>query len=423
MFCIIKVKLMKYFEYKNQDLFIENVAIADIAKEVGTPFYCYSKATLTENYQSFAYALQGIDYKICYAIKANSNLSVTKIFAELGSGIDAVSAGEIWRGIKAGIDPKKIVFAGVGKTAEEMEFALSNGVVEFSIESEPELYLLSEVATRLGKTAKIAVRVNPNVDAKTHDKISTGRKGDKFGVDIEYAPELYSKASKLSGIEIFGISTHIGSQITSLEPFEKAFQKIRELCLALRQQGFNIENLDLGGGVGILYNDETPLIIDEYGKLIKELIADLNVSLTIAPGRAMVGTAGMMVTKAIYIKNTDFKNFVIIDAAMNDLMRPGLYDSYHKVFEVSQKQDAAPTAFDLAGPVCETTDILAKNRYLHDPKSGDLLAFGSCGAYGSAMSNEYNSRPLIPEVLVDGDSFKVIRRRPTYEEMTALERD
>ena len=411
---------MKHFEYKNEQLCAENVQISAIASEVGTPFYCYSKAALVENYQEFAQAFNDVPHKICYAIKANCNLNIVKIFAEMGAGIDAVSAGEIWRALKAGIDPKKIVFAGVGKTAQEMEFALNSGVCEFSIESEPELFLLSQVATKIGKTAKIAVRVNPNVDAKSHDKISTGRKGDKFGIDFEYVKEVYTKAKSLPGIEIFGISTHIGSQITSLKPFEAAFLKIKKLCLDLRKQGFKIDNLDIGGGIGILYNKEDPLDINEYAKMVKNIIGDLNVSITIAPGRAMVGNAGIMIGKVTYVKNTDYKNFVIIDAAMNDLMRPGLYDSYHQVIPVV-KQSGKTSKFDIAGPVCESTDILAKNRDLINPEPGDLFAFCSAGAYGSSMSNEYNSRPLIPEVLVDGDKFELIRRRPSYDEMVALE--
>jgi diaminopimelate decarboxylase len=415
---------MKHFTYKNHQLFAENLSIAEIAKQVGTPFYCYSRANLVENFQDFANAFKGINHKICYAIKANPNINISKILAGLGAGIDAVSQGEIYRALQAGIDPKKIVFAGVGKTKSEMEFALKNGVEEFSIESEPELFLLDEVAKSLNLKAKIALRVNPNVDAKTHSKISTGKKGDKFGIDIEDAPRIYKAARNLLGIEIFGISTHIGSQITSLEPFRLAFTKIKDLCLELRSQGFKIENLDLGGGIGILYNEETPILIQEYADLIKEIIGDLNVSLTIAPGRALVGNAGILVSEIIYVKKTDHRDFLIIDAAMNDLMRPGLYDSYHKVIPVIEKtsqENQEEGKFDIAGPVCETTDILAKNRHLINPQSGDLIAFLSAGAYGASMSNEYNSRLLIPEVLVDGDSFKIIRKRPSYDEMIKLE--
>jgi diaminopimelate decarboxylase len=418
---------MKYLSYKHQkrsdELFVENVAIVDIAASVGTPFYCYSKKTLIENFANFneAFKTAGIsDYKICYAIKANFNLHLVKILTGLGAGIDAVSAGEVFRGIKAKVDPKKIVFAGVGKTREEIEFALQAGVEEFSVESIAEMFLLNEVALALNKKAKFSLRVNPNVDAKTHSKISTGKKGDKFGVDIEFAEEIYAKAAKLPGLEIYGIATHIGSQITDLEPFKLAFEKLRELCLKLRASGHKISALDFGGGIGILYKNENTLLLKDYAKLIKEVTKDLNVKVTIAPGRAMVGNAGLLVTKVIFLKETAVKNFVIIDAAMNDLMRPGLYGSYHEVLPVVKKTGAT-AIYDLAGPVCESTDILAQNRELTKPQSDDLFVFCSAGAYGSSMSNEYNCRPMIPEVLVDGDKFKVIRRRPSFEEMLHLE--
>ena len=411
---------MKYFEFKKDELFVENIKVSDIAKEVGTAFYCYSKKNIIENYQNFYQAFSDIDHKICYAIKANPNINLVKIFAKMGAGIDVVSQGEIFRCLKAGIDPKNIVFAGVGKTAEEIEYALNSGVEEFSVESEPELDLLSQVASKIGKIAKFSLRVNPDVDANTHEKISTGRKGDKFGVDILKSHEIYEKAKNLDGIEIYGISTHIGSQITSLTPFKNAFQKIRELCISLRQSGFDIRNLDFGGGIGINYDEETPIRIEEYAKIIKDLTSDLNVSITIAPGRALIGNSAILATKVIYVKKTDFKDFVIVDSAMNDLMRPGLYDSYHKLVQVTKKHGNAQR-FDIVGPVCETTDILAKNRFLTEPASDDLLAFYSCGAYGASMSNEYNSRPLIPEILVDGDKFEIIRKRPSYEEMVRLE--
>ena len=416
---------MSHFVYKNNQLFVNNLSIKDIANQVKTPFYCYSKASLVENYQNFSKIFSsvfaGINHKICYAVKANPNINIVEIFAKFGAGTDVLSMGEIYRSLKAGIEPKKIVFAGVGKSKEEIIFALQNGVEEFSIESEPELFLLNEVATSLNVQAKIAVRVNPNVDAKTHSKISTGKKGDKFGVDIEDAPRIYHLAKNLAGIKIFGIATHIGSQITSLKPFELAFAKIKDLCLELRQQGFQIDNIDFGGGIGILYNDEMPILIEDYAKLIKRIVSDLNVDITIAPGRTLVGNSGILVSQIIYLKKTSNRDFVIIDAAMNDLMRPGLYDAYHKVIQVMQK-DGEQNKFDIAGPVCESTDILAKNRYLINPESGDLISLLSAGAYGASMSSEYNSRPLIPEVLVDDDKFEIIRRRPEYEEMLRLEK-
>lgn len=418
---------MKHLSYKHgqnrDEIFVENVAISAIAKSIGTPFYCYSKKTLIENFKNFSDAFfqnKISDYKICYAIKANFNIHLVKILTSLGAGIDAVSAGEIFRGIRAGCDPKKIVFAGVGKTREEIEYALKNGVEEFSVESVAEMFLLNEVAVALEKVAKFSLRVNPNVDAKTHDKISTGRKGDKFGVDIEDAEEIYAKAAKLSGLEIHGIAMHIGSQITTLEPFELAFKKLRELCLQLRKNGQKISALDFGGGIGILYKNESTLLIHDYVKLLKKITEDLNVKITIAPGRAMVGSAGILATKVIFLKETEQKNFVIIDAAMNDLMRPGLYDSYHEVLPV-RKKFGEKAVYDLVGPVCESTDVLAKERVLTNPKSDDLFIFCSAGAYGSSMSNEYNCRPMIPEILVDGDEFRVIRKRPSFEEMLRLE--
>ena len=418
---------MKYLSYKNlqnnNELFVENVAISEIAKKVGTPFYCYSRLTLFENYQNFVEAFEVnkiLDYKICYAIKANYNFHLVKILSDLGAGIDAVSSGEIYRAIKAGVNPKKIVFAGVGKTREDLIFALQNGVEEFSVESVEEMFLLNEVATNLHKIAKFSLRVNPDVDAKTHNKISTGRKGDKFGVDIDLVEEIYALASKLPALEIYGISMHIGSQITSLEPFEIAFEKLRKLCQNLIKKGFKIKNLDFGGGVGIDYNSDKIINLKEYVSLIKKTIQDLNVKVTVAPGRAIVGNAGLLITKVIYLKETPHKNFVIIDGAINDLMRPGLYGSYHEVLPVQQKQGFKGN-FDFAGPVCETTDILAVNREIVIPNANDLFAFCSAGAYGSSMSNEYNCRPLVPEVLVNDDKFEIIRRRPTFEEMLHLE--
>jgi len=408
-------------------LFLEDCDITQISKEVGTPFYCYSKSELVTNYQKFVSAFKNaniVDYKICYAIKANANINLVRILSDLDSGIDAVSAGEIYRAKRSNIDPKKIVFAGVGKTRQELEYALQEGVEEFSVESIPEMFLLNEVAISLGKKAKFSLRVNPDVDAKTIDKISTGRKSDKFGVDIDLAREIYSKASKLEGLDVCGISTHIGSQITTLEPFQKAFKKIRDLCLQLKEDGHEISNLDFGGGIGIVYKDESSKefdsLLQNYANLIADLTKDLNVKITIAPGRSLVGNIGVLVTKVNFIKETSAKNFVIIDAAMNDLMRPGLYDSYHEILPVSKKEGVIKE-YDLAGPVCESTDIMAKNRKMVDPKSGDLIAICSAGAYGSSLSNEYNCRPLIPEVMVDGSNFRVIRKRPSFEEMIRLE--
>lgn len=412
-----------------ESLFVEGCSILDIANEVGTPFYCYSKSSLLNSYLRFENALKKADvknYKICYAIKANFNIHLVKILKEQGCGIDAVSAGEIYRAKYLDIDPEKIVFAGVGKTRQEIEFALNEGVKEFSVESVAEMYLLNEVAISLNKKAKFSLRVNPDVDAKTIDKISTGRKTDKFGVDINLAKDIYARAAKLKGLEIHGIAMHIGSQITDIEPFNEAFLKLKDLCLELRSMGHKISNLDFGGGIGILYKDESEQKLDElllnYANLIANLTKDLDVSVTIAPGRAIIGNAGILVTKVNFIKRTELKDFLIIDAAMNDLMRPGLYDSYHEILPIVKKSGNG-SKYDLAGPVCESTDILAKNRKIIEPASGDLIAICSAGAYGSSISNEYNCRPLIPEVLVDENNFKIIRKRPNYYEMMRLEID
>jgi diaminopimelate decarboxylase len=418
---------MQFFSYKNNnnisELFVESAAISSIAKQVGTPFYCYSKQAIIENYQQFvkSFALHHLtNYKICYAIKANANLHLVEILAGLGAGVDAVSAGEIFRALKAGIKPDKIVFAGVGKTAQDITFALQNQVNDFSVESIDEMFLLNEIATKLNKKVKFSLRVNPNVDANTHHKISTGRKNDKFGIDIDLAKEVYVMASKLPALEIYGISTHIGSQITSLEPFEIAFSKVRELCLFLQKQGYNIQNLDFGGGIGIDYQNNPTINIADYINLLQQTTLGLGVSITIAPGRAIVGDAGLLVVKTLFCKETANKSFVIIDGAINDLMRPGLYGSYHEVLPIIKKFGPKAT-FDFAGPVCETTDILASDRQIVVPDNGDLFALCSAGAYGSSMSNQYNCRPLVPEVLVDNDKFLVIRKRPTFAEMIELE--
>jgi len=405
---------------RGKKLYIEDLEITKIAEQIPTPFYCYSQSLLEKNFNNFVKNFSFIDHKICYAIKANSNINLVKILAKKNAGIDAVSAGEIFRSIKAGINPKKIVFAGIGKTEEEITYALENKVEEFSVESESELYLLSKVAKKLGKIAKIAIRINPNIDACTHEKISTGRKGDKFGIDIEDSLELYKIAKNLSAIEIFGISTHIGSQITSLEPFRKAFLKIRELYFELKENNIKIKNFDLGGGIGISYDDEKTIKISDYADIIKEITKDLDISLTLAPGRVLVGDSGVLISKVTHIKNTPHRNFMIIDAAMNDLMRPALYNSYHDIITVEEAKGVIKK-FSIVGSICESTDTFAHDREFHNPKSGDLIAFLSCGAYGSSMSNEYNSRALIPEILVKDKEFKIIRRRPAFDEMISLE--
>lgn len=422
---------MKYLSYKKShqqhELFVENIAVSNIAKHVPTPFYCYSKQNILDNYFEFTAAFTKFkikNYKICYAIKANYNLSLVSILAQLGCGIDAVSSGEIFRALKAGVNPKKIVFAGVGKTREDIFFALNNGVEEFSVESNDEIYLLNEIAISLGKKAKFSLRVNPDVDAKTHDKISTGRKGDKFGIDIERAEEIYHLAAKLPGLEIYGISMHIGSQINNLAPFEIAFSKMLDLYNNLTKIGFTIKNLDFGGGIGINYKDEKTINVDDYIKLINNLTKNINVAITIAPGRAIIGNTAILVTKTLFTKHSSQKNYAIIDAGINDLMRPGLYGSYHEILPVVKdfhNNTNYKDVYDFAGPVCESTDILGKDRKVTIPKINDLYVFLSAGAYGSSMANEYNCRPLVPEVLVTHDKFKIIRRRPSFDEMIHLE--
>ena len=407
---------------KKKKLYIEDLEISQIAKEIPTPFYCYSQSLLEDNFDNFTKNFSFIDHKICYAIKANSNINLVKILARKDAGIDAVSAGEIFRAIRGGINPKKIVFAGVGKSCEEITFALESGVEEFSIESESELYLLSKIAKNLNKIAKISIRVNPDVAADTHDKISTGRKGDKFGIDIDRAADIYKITQNLPNIEIFGIATHIGSQITSLKPFQEAFKKIRKLYFDLEKENIKIKNFDLGGGIGICYDNEEIINLSDYANIIKEITRDLDVSLTLAPGRAIIGNTGILISKIIHIKETSHKNFMIIDAAMNDLARPSLYGSYHKIIPVTEKTGKSEK-YEIVGGICETSDVFGKDREFSAPQSGDLIAILDSGAYGSSMSNEYNSRNLIPEILVKNQEFKIIRRRPSFDEMIRLEND
>ncbi|RUS58782.1 diaminopimelate decarboxylase [Pseudorhodobacter sp. E13] len=415
---------MDHFLYKNGALYAEDVAIADIAAQVGTPFYCYSTATLTRHYQLFTEALSPLPHLVCFAIKSLSNIAVLKTLADLGAGMDVVSAGEYMRAKAAGVPGERIVFSGVGKTREEMRLALTGGIRQFNVESEPEMRVLSEVASSLGLTAPITIRVNPDVDAKTHEKISTGKKGDKFGIPISRAREVYAEAAALPGLKIVGIDVHIGSQLTALEPFEAAYLKVAELTHALRADGHTIERLDLGGGLGIPYardNNAPPLPMD-YGALIKRTVGDLGCEIEIEPGRLISGNAGILVSQVIYVKNGEDRDFLIVDAAMNDLIRPAMYGSHHDIIPVVEAQAGAEQQpYDIVGPVCESGDTFAKGRNLPALHSGDMIAFRSAGAYGAVMSSEYNSRPLIPEILVRGDHFAVIRARPTFDEM--LSRD
>ena len=411
---------MDHFIYKDGVLHAEDVSLTDIAAQVGSPFYVYSTATLQRHYQVFDEALQGMDHLICYAMKANSNQAVLKVMADMGAGMDVVSAGEYARAVAAGVSPDKIVFSGVGKTVAEMEMVLLGGIRQFNVESEPELLALSAVATRLGKVANITLRVNPDVDAKTHAKIATGKSDNKFGIPMANARAAYAQAAELPGIKVVGIDVHIGSQLTDLEPYEIAFTKVAELTEQLRGDGHNIKRLDLGGGLGIPYerSNTAPPLPMEYGEVIRRTVGHLGCEIEIEPGRLIAGNAGLMVSSVIYVKQGAEREFLIIDAAMNDLIRPAMYEAYHDIVPVAEPDlGIEPQPIDIVGPVCESGDTFAKQRLMPPLKSGDLVAFRSAGAYGAVMASEYNSRPLIPEVLVSADQFAVVRPRPTYADM------
>ncbi|WP_128253235.1 diaminopimelate decarboxylase [Falsirhodobacter deserti] len=413
---------MDHFLYRSGTLHAEDVALSDIAQVIGTPFYCYSTATLTRHYQLFTEALSPLPHLVCFAIKSLSNVAVLKTLGNLGAGMDVVSAGEYMRAKAAGVPGDKIVFSGVGKTREEMRIALEGGIRQFNVESEPEMRALSEVASSMGVIAPIAIRVNPDVDARTHEKIATGKSENKFGIPIARASEVYAEAARLPGLDVVGIDVHIGSQLTELSPFEQAYLKVADLTHRLRAEGHDIRRLDLGGGLGIPYarNNEAPPLPTDYGALIKRTVGDLGCEIEIEPGRLISGNSGVLVSRVIYVKNGEGRDFLILDAAMNDLVRPSMYGAHHDI--VAVEEPAAGTEqqpYDVVGPVCETGDTFAKARPLPPLAEGDLVAFRSAGAYGSVMASEYNTRPLIPEVLVKGDHYAVIRARPTFEEILA----
>ncbi len=415
---------MDHFLYQDGLLHAEDVALADIAATVGTPFYCYSAATLARHYHLFTEALSPLPHLVCFAIKSLSNVAVLKLLGDLGAGMDVVSGGEYLRAKAAGVPGNKIVFSGVGKTREEMRLALTGGVRQFNVESEPEMRALSEVAVSLGLVAPITFRVNPNVDAKTHEKIATGKSENKFGIPIARASEVYAEAARLPGLSIIGIDVHIGSQLTDLAPFEEAYLKVAELTLRLRAEGHAISRLDLGGGLGIPYkrSNVAPPLPLEYGAMVKRTVGHLGCEIEIEPGRLISGNAGVLVSSVIYVKNGEGRDFLILDAAMNDLIRPAMYGAHHDIVPVREAKVAEiPQLFDIVGPVCETGDTFAKARPMPSMAEGDLVAFRSAGAYGAVMASEYNTRPLIPEVLVKGDHFAVIRARPTFDEI--LSRD
>jgi len=421
---------MHHFAYrrgvsKANVLHAEEIDLADLAAAVGTPFYCYSTATLERHYRVFADAFAGApDTLVCFSIKANSNLGVLATLARQGAGMDVVSEGELRRALAVRVPPDKIVFSGVGKTREEMAFALDTGIFAFNVESEPELRALSEIAIAHERTARIAFRVNPDVDAKTHHKIATGKAENKFGVPFAEAHSLYTLASKLPGIEVAGIHMHIGSQITDLAPFRNAFALLHELIGMLRTQGFAISFVNLGGGLGIPYRNDQPAppLPDDYARLVKEEVGGLGVRLLFEPGRMIAGNAGVLVSSVLYIKRGDAKTFTIVDAAMNDLMRPTLYEAYHEILPVVEPAAGTPIVVtDVAGPVCETGDYLALARPLPELRAGDLISVMTAGAYGAVLASEYNSRLLVPEVLVAGNKYSVTRQRPSYDDMLAKE--
>ncbi|WP_386169784.1 diaminopimelate decarboxylase [Sulfitobacter pontiacus] len=411
---------MDHFLYRDGALFAEDVAISEIAAAVGTPFYVYSTATLLRHFTAFDDALDGMDHLVCYAMKANSNQAVLKTLAQAGAGMDVVSAGEYLRAKAAGVPGDKIVFSGVGKTVSEIRLALEGGIRQFNVESEPEMEVLDAVARSMDKVAPITIRVNPDVDAKTHAKIATGKSENKFGIPIARAREVYRMAAAMPGLEVVGIDVHIGSQLTDLTPFELAYQKVAELTEQLRADGHTIRRLDLGGGLGIPYerSNAAPPLPTDYGAMVQKTLGHLGCEIEIEPGRLIAGNAGLMVSEVIYVKSGEGRDFLIIDGAMNDLIRPAMYEAHHDIIPVVEAEAGAEQQpYDIVGPVCESGDTFAKQRMMPKLAAGDLVAFRSAGAYGAVMASEYNSRALIPEVLVHGDQFAVIRRRPTFDEM------
>ena len=412
---------MHHFEYKNNELYCEGVPVRLIVEKAGTPVYIYSYNTMFRHYNAFAQAFSSIPHIICYSVKANSNISVIGSFLRMGSGLDIVSKGELYRATIAGADPQKIVFSGVGKKEDEIKFALEKNILMFNVESEAELYKINAVAGCLNKKAPVALRVNPDIDPQTHPYISTGMKENKFGINIDKAEELYSVAQKMNYIDIVGIDFHIGSQLTKMEPFTDALDKLKTLVEKLRHNSIGIKYIDIGGGLGITYDKETPPKPEEYAGHIKKSIKDLNCTLIVEPGRALVGNAGILVASVIYLKQNEYKNFIIVDASMTDLIRPALYSSYQNVIPVVKTDNETITA-DIVGPVCESSDFMAKNRSIVKPEPNDLIAVMSCGAYGFSMASNYNSRPRAAEIMVKENEFTIIRNRETLEELIQNEK-
>ncbi len=412
---------MHYFDYRNDELFAEDVPLAEIARRHGTPFYVYSARTLRRHFRVFDEAFAGADHLVCYAMKALSNLSILGLFASMGSGFDIVSGGELARCLRAGADPARIVFSGVGKTDEEIAAALGAGILMLNVESGPEMRRVSEVAGRMKKNAPVSLRVNPDLDPGTHPHISTGHRDSKFGVPLSQVFEYYAEARSLPNLDIVGLSTHIGSQITETAPFAEAANKVASIVERLRADGFALKHLDLGGGLGIPYQEEPPPPA-LYAKSLLEPLKNLGLSIIVEPGRVLVGNAGVLVTKVLYIKETDVKRFIVVDGAMNDLIRPVLYEAYHAILPVRRRAARSAVVADVVGPVCESGDFFARERELPEPESGDLLAVMSAGAYGFVMASNYNSRPRAPEILVDGSEAHVIRERETFDDLVRAEK-
>ena len=412
--------MSEFFCYRGGELWAEELPVADIAQEVGTPFYLYSVAALAARYRRFAAAFEGRAL-VCYAVKANSNQAVLSLFARLGAGADVVSEGELRRALAAGIRPQRIVFSGVGKTRAEMAAAIAAQVHQINVESVPELHQLSEVAGALGRTAPVAIRINPDIDARTHPKITTGKRENKFGVALDEIVRAYRLAAELPGIEPVGLAVHIGSQLVDLAPYRRAFERVAGLVRQLRAGGLSVARVDLGGGLGIRYCAEQPPSPEQYAALARDIFAPLEVALAVEPGRALVGEAGLLVARVILVKEGAARRFVVVDAAMNDLLRPALYDAWHEIMPVRQSDKAASSPADVVGPVCETGDTFGTDRKLPPLAAGDLLAFATAGAYGAVMSSAYNSRLPVPEVLVAGARLAVVRARPSYDDLIALD--
>lgn len=416
---------MRHFDYRDGVLHAEGVDLAAMAEAVGTPFYCYSTATLERHFRVFSEAFSDVKSLVCYAMKANSNQSVLSTLAKLGAGADVVSGGELKRALAAGIPPHKILFSGVGKTATEIRAALAEDILCINVESEPELELLSAIATEMGRTARISIRVNPDVDSGGHAKITTGKSENKFGIPLSGARAVYARAASLPGIQVTGVDMHIGSQIIDLAPMEAAFRLLADFVGVLRADGHTISHVDLGGGLGIPYYEDraVPPEPAAYAAMVKRVTHNLGCTLMFEPGRLIVGNAGILVARVIYVKHGDGKNFVIIDAAMNDLIRPTLYEAYHEILPVAAPVAGAPMIIaDVVGPVCETGDYLALDRSLPLPKPGDLIAVMTAGAYGAVQAGTYNTRPLIPEVLVNGEQYAVVRPRVEIEDLIAMDK-